>query len=214
MHQKFTRRDVLNSASGLVAATALGGMIKGAVASEELPGHAQEKLTHNQAFAPIDHVLRQAADSKTVAGVVALGATEKGVVYEGSFGKADMRSGSKISADSVFWLLSMTKAITAAACMQLIEQGKLQLDQPASQILPELKSRQVLDGFDSGGQPKLRSAKRPITVRHLLTHTSGFTYPVWSEDLTRYQKVTGMPDIAYSRNGSFTAPLEFDPGDR
>jgi len=108
----------------------------------------------------------------------------------------------------------MTKEITAIACMQLIEQGKLRLEQPASQILPELKSPQVLEGFDSGGQPKLRPAKRPITVRHLLTHTSGFTYSVWSEALTRYEKVTGMPDIAYSRNGAFTAPLEFDPGDR
>jgi methyl acetate hydrolase len=215
MQQKFTRRDVLSSASGLVAATALGGLINnGAAASEVLPGHAQDGLTHNPAFAPIDGVLRRAAESKTVAGVVALGATEKGVVYEGAFGQADMNAGSKISADTVFWLLSMTKAITATACMQLIEQGKLQLEQPASQILPELKSPQVLDGFDSGGQPKLRPAKRPITVRHLLTHTSGFTYSVWSEDLTRYEKVTGMPDIAYSRNGALAAPLEFDPGDR
>jgi methyl acetate hydrolase len=117
MQQKFTCREVLNSASGLVAATALGGLIdNGAVASEELPGQAQENLTRYQTFAPIDQVLRQAADSKTVAGVVALGATEKGVVYEGAFGKADMNAGSKISADTVFWLLSMTKAITAAAC--------------------------------------------------------------------------------------------------
>jgi CubicO group peptidase (beta-lactamase class C family) len=99
-----------------------------------------------------------------------LGATEKGVVYEGAFGRADINAGSKISPDTVFWLLSMTKAITATACMQLIEQGKLQLDQPASQILSELASPRVLDGFDSGGKPKLRSAaKRPITVRHLLT---------------------------------------------
>jgi CubicO group peptidase (beta-lactamase class C family) len=215
MTSSVSRRDVLRSASGLVAATALGGLIKNdAVASEELPGHAQDDLTPNHAFAPIDHVLRQAADSKTVAGVVALGATEKGVVYEGAFGKADINAGSKISPDTVFWLLSMTKAITATACMQLIEQGKLQLDQPASQILSELASPRVLDGFDSGGKPKLRSAKRPITVRHLLTHTSGFTYSVWSEGLTRYEEVTGMPDIAYSRNGAFTAPLEFDPGDR
>jgi CubicO group peptidase (beta-lactamase class C family) len=215
MQQRFTRREVMTGASGLVAATALGGLIdNGAVASEELPGQTQEKLTRNQAFAPIDQVLRQAADSKTVAGMVALGATEKGVVYEGAFGKADMNAGSKISADTVFWLLSMTKPITATACMQLIEQGKLRLDQPARQILPELKSPQVLDGFDSRGQPKLRSAKRPITVQHLLTHTSGFTYSVWSDSLPQYEKVTGMPDIAYSRNGAFTAPLEFDPGER
>jgi hypothetical protein len=151
MQQKFTRRDVLNSASGLVAATALGGLINNdAVASEELSGHAQDELAHNQAFAPIDHVLRQAADSNTVAGVVALGATEKGVVYEGAFGKADMNAGSKISPDTVFWLLSMTKAITATACMQLIEHGKLQLDQPASQILPELSHRRCWTGSIQG----------------------------------------------------------------
>src|SRR4030088_2819869 len=116
MQHKFTRRDVLNSASGLVAATALGGLINnGAVASEELPGHAQDELTRNQAFAPIDHVLRQAADSKTVAGVVALGATEKGVVYEGAFGKADINAGSKSLPDTVFSLLFLTKENNAPA---------------------------------------------------------------------------------------------------
>src|ERR1700730_9729612 len=128
MTLKLSRRDLMIGASGLVAATALGGLINNdAVASEELAGHAQDELTHNHAFAPIDHVLRQAADSKTVAGVVAWGATEKVLVYEATFGKADINAGSKISADTVFWLLSMTKAITATACMQLIEQGKLQL---------------------------------------------------------------------------------------
>jgi CubicO group peptidase (beta-lactamase class C family) len=98
--------------------------------------------------------------------------------------------------------------------MQLVEQGKLRLDQPASEILPQLKSPQVLEGFDASGKPKLRPAKRPITVRHLLTHTSGYTYSVWSENLTRYEKVTGMADVAFSNDGAFTAPLEFDPGDR
>jgi CubicO group peptidase (beta-lactamase class C family) len=119
-----------------------------------------------------------------------------------------------MSPDTVFWLLSMTKAITATACMQLIEQGELWLDQPASEILPELKSPKVLEGFDAAGQPVLRAAKRPITVRHLMTHTSGYTYPIWSENIVRYEKATGMPDIAWSKNGSFTAPLEFDPGER
>src|SRR3979411_1427730 len=93
MTLKLSRRDLMIGASSAVAATALGGLINnGAVASEELPGHAQDELKHNQAFAPIDRVLRHAADSKTVAGVVALGATEKGVVYEGAFGKADLNA--------------------------------------------------------------------------------------------------------------------------
>jgi CubicO group peptidase (beta-lactamase class C family) len=108
----------------------------------------------------------------------------------------------------------MTKAITATACMQLIEQGRLRLDQTAGDILPQLASPKVLEGFDADGKPRLRPTKRPITVRHLLTHTSGYTYANWSEALTRYEQVTGLPDIATLRNAAFDAPLEFDPGDR
>ncbi len=215
MTQIFSRRDMLRSASGLIAASTLGGLLGNrAVAADAGPGRMQGKYVHNRAYAPIDQALQKAIDNKTVVGVVGMGATDKGIVYEGTFGKADLTAGTPMTLDTVVWLLSMSKAITATACMQLVEQGKLKLDQPASQILPELKSPMVLDGFDAAGKPKLRPAKRPITVRHMLTHTSGYTYPVWSENILRYEKATNMPDIAYSMNGAFTAPLEFDPGDR
>lgn len=72
----------------------------------------------------------------------------------------------------------------------------------------------MLEGFDASGQPKLRPARNTITVRHLLTHTSGYTYSIWSDKLSQYEKVTGMPDIGYSMNGAFEAPLEFEPGER
>ena len=140
-------------------------------------------------------------------GIVAIGATEKGIVYEGAFGPG-------MSADSVFWIASMTKAITATACMQLVEQGKLQLEQPMGSLLPQLASPKVLEGFDASGAPKLRPAKRPITLRHLLTHTAGFTYSIWSEPMGRYQKATGTPDVGECKNAALTVPLEFDPGDR
>ncbi|GAC1046274.1 serine hydrolase domain-containing protein [Rhizobium sp. No.120] len=143
-----------------------------------------------------------------------MAADSSGIIYEGSFDKRSLPSGPDVSPDSVFWLLSMTKAITATACMQLVEQGKLRLDQPAADILPELKAPMILDGFDDSGQPKLRPATRIITVQHLLTHTSGYTYPNWSEPLARYEKITHMPDVGYSLNGAFTAPLEFEPGER
>jgi hypothetical protein len=76
-----------------------------------------------------------------------------------------------MTVDSVFWIASMTKAITAAGAMQLVEQGKLSLDAPIGKVLPDLAAPQVLEGFDAQGAPKLRPAKNPITLRHLMTHT-------------------------------------------
>jgi methyl acetate hydrolase len=137
-----------------------------------------------------------------------------GLIYRGAFGKADAHAGTPMLLDTVFWLLSMTKAFTATASMQLVEQGRPNLDREASTILPQLASPKVLDGFDADGKPRLRPPKQAITVRHLLTHTSGYTYSIWSEDLTGYEKVTGMPDIATCQNAAFNAPLEFDPGER
>lgn len=169
---------------------------------------------HRRVFAQIDQVLRQATDANIVAGIAAMGADDKGLAYEGAFGKRDLAKGPPMSPDTVFWIASMTKAVTAAACMQLVEQGKLELDEPMGKLLPELASPKVLEGFDQSGAPKLRPAKRPITLSHLLTHTSGYTYAIWSEALTRYQKASGTPDIVEGKNAAFCAPLEFDPGDR
>jgi CubicO group peptidase (beta-lactamase class C family) len=203
----MNRRTILRNGGLLAAAATLSselGLAPLAVASSTQSSH----------FAPIDEAMRKAVDAGAVSGVVAVGASTEGIVYEGAFGKADVHAGSPMSLDTVFWLLSMTKAFTATACMQLIEQGRLHPDQAAGAILPQLAAPKVLEGFDAQGQPLLRPAKRPITVRHLLTHTSGYSYAIWSEALTRYQKVTGLPDIATCKNAAFDAPLEFDPGER
>ncbi|MBN9508545.1 MAG: beta-lactamase family protein [Alphaproteobacteria bacterium] len=201
MSMNQNRRDVLKTFSALAAAaTAVGAST-----------HTAKAATSDPALSPslgeVDQALRQAVNAKVVSGVAAIGANEKGIVYEGAFGPG-------VTADSVFWIASMTKAITATAAMQLIEQGKLSLDQPMGKLLPQLESPKVLVGFDASGAPQLRPAKRPITLRHLLTHTAGFTYSIWSEPMTQYEKVTGTPFIGECKNASFTAPLEFDPGDR
>src|ERR1700687_2890229 len=143
-----------------------------------------------------------------------MGATQRGVIYEGAFGHVNLQTGAAMTPDTVFWLLSMTKAITATACMQLVEQGKLRLDQPASEILPQLRSPQVLEGFDAAGQPKLRPARRPITVRHLLTHTAGFSYDTWDASTGRSARGMSMPHRSTGRVASPRTPLLFDPGDR
>jgi CubicO group peptidase (beta-lactamase class C family) len=127
-----------------------------------------------QSKTQIDQILRQKCEAKEIPGVVAMAATGNEVIYQGAFGKRDLSKDDPMTADSVFWIASMTKAITAAAGMQLVEQGKLSLDEPIGKLLPDLASPQVLEGFDAKGEPKLRPAKKPITLRHLMTHTAGF----------------------------------------
>ena len=136
-----------------------------------------------QSKAQIDQILRQKCEAKEIPGVVAMAATGNEVIYQGAFGKRDLSKDDPMTADSVFWIASMTKAITTAAGMQLVEQGKLSLDEPIGKLLPDLASPQVLEGFDADGEPKLRPAKKPITLRHLMTHTAGFAYDMWNGDI-------------------------------
>ncbi len=142
-----------------------------------------------------------------------MAATDKGIVYEGAFGQ-QVADGPDVTPDTVYWIASMTKAITATACMQLVEQGKLSLDQAMGELLPELKAPRILTGFDSAGQPTLRPATRPITLRHLLTHTAGFVYSIWSEPMGQYEKATGTPFIGECKTAALLAPLMFEPGER
>ncbi len=162
----------------------------------------------------IDRLLSAATDKGEVPGVVALAATAQGPVYQGAAGKRALPAGPDMTVDSVFWIASMTKAITSTAAMQLVERGKLSLDKPISEVLPELASPKVLEGFDAAGEPKLRPAKRPITLRHLITHTAGFGYDIWSADLLRYEEKKGIPGIISCENLALTMPLTFDPGER
>src|ERR1700720_351950 len=111
-------------------------------------------------LAALDAVLGQAVSNGAGLGVAAMGATPDGVVYDGAFGTANVETGAPMRDDTVFWLLSMTKAFTATAAMQLIEQGRMRLDHPGAEILPQLAKPQVLEGFDTSGRPILRLAKR------------------------------------------------------
>ena len=165
-------------------------------------------------FGQIDEVLRSAIDRGDVPGVVAMAATREGVFYQGAFGRRTLPEGGAMSPDTVFWIASMTKAITSTAAMQLVEQGKLSLEQPIRYVLPELSSPQVLEGFSPSGEPRLRPAKRPIMLRHLLTHTAGFVYDIWNPDMARYMEAKGIPGIISCQNAALALPLVFDPGDK
>ena len=167
-----------------------------------------------QSKAQIDQVLRQKSDAREIPGVVAVAATSKEVTYQGAFGKRDLSKDDAMTTDSVFWIASMTKAITAAGAMQLVEQGRLALEAPIGNVLPDLAAPQVLEGFDANGEPKLRPARNPITLRHLLTHTAGFCYDLWNGDMVQYLAKTGTPGIISCQNAALKTPLTSDPGTR
>src|ERR1700761_2813314 len=167
-----------------------------------------------QSKAQIDQILRQKCEAKEIPGVVAMAATGNEVIYQGAFGKRDLSKDVAMTQDSVFWIASMTKAITSAAGMQLVEQGKLSLDEPIGKVLPDLATPQVLEGFDAKGEPKLRPAKKPITLRHLMTHTAGFAYNMWNGDILQYLEKAGLPAVTTCKNEALKTPLASDPGTR
>jgi methyl acetate hydrolase len=161
-----------------------------------------------------DALLQEAADASVVPGVVALATDRNGIIYEGGFGQRNNTQSNRMTPDTVVWIASMTKAITGTAAMQLVEQGKVDLDSPVARWIPEVGRTQVLAGWDADGQPQLRGPSRPLTLRHLLTHTGGWGYDLWSDDLVRYQKLKAIPGIGSCKNIALTTPLLSDPGER
>jgi CubicO group peptidase (beta-lactamase class C family) len=161
-----------------------------------------------------DAVLHGAVANGDVPGVVAAATDRERTIYEGGFGERVIDSGIAMTTDTVVWIASMTKALTGTAAMQLVEQGRLELDRPAADWVPELSEVQVLEGFGDDGEPLTRPPRRPITLRHLLTHTAGFSYEIWSEEIIRYQQAKGIPGIITCQHAALNTPLLFDPGER
>ena len=164
--------------------------------------------------AAIDRVLTDPIESGKVPGVVGLVANASGIVYQGSFGRRAIDRPEPMSLDTVFRIASMTKAITATAAMQLVEAGRIGLEQPIGELLPFTRDVQVLEGFDDAGKPRLRAPLSVVTVRQLLTHTSGYGYDIFNADLGKYVQAMDLPSIVTCRQASLTVPLLFDPGTR
>ena len=161
-----------------------------------------------------DGLLKDSVSKGDVPGVVAVATDAKGTTYEGGFGKRVLGQPAEMTPDTVVWMASMTKAITGAAAMQQVERGKIGLDAPAKEVIPYLGEVEVLEGFDAAGKPRTRKPKRDITLRHLLTHTAGFSYEIWNADIVTYQTAMGVPGITGCENKALTTPLLFDPGER
>jgi CubicO group peptidase (beta-lactamase class C family) len=160
--------------------------------------------------AAIDEVLRAGVERGDVHGVVAMVTTAEGVVYDHAVGVRDVSTGVPMTMDTVFPIASMTKAIATAGVMLAVERGLIGLDDPLGAIVPALGEAKVLTGFDGDGEPMLREPIRPITMRHLLTHTAGFGYTNWSSEIHRYRE--RYPAQRQSAD-YFRTPLLFDPGE-
>jgi CubicO group peptidase (beta-lactamase class C family) len=156
----------------------------------------------------IDQALSRAVEAGGIAGALVLVGDSAGTRYAAAAGLADPASGRAMTEDTVFQLASMTKAVTSVAAMQLVETGAIALDEPIAPLLPQLDNAQVIAGFRDSA-PALRPAKRQITLRHLLTHTSGLGYSFMNADMARAQGEVRPGSVA-----AITAPLLFDPGEQ
>jgi methyl acetate hydrolase len=156
--------------------------------------------------AGVDETLRSGIARRKIPAAVGMVASGNKTLYSGAFGQRDS-SGVPVRVDSLFQIASMTKAVTTVAALQLVEQGKMSLDEPVARHLPQFEKIQALEGFDSKGEASLGPVKTPPTLRHLLTHTSGLCYDIWDGDMFRYAS-------KHPGSSSEPGPLMFEPGKR
>jgi len=159
------------------------------------------------ARARIEAALAEAAVSG-LPGIAAAARLGDGTVIEVAAGVRGLDNPAPMTPDTVFWIASFTKALTTAAVLQLVEAGRIGLDDPASRWLPALAAPKVLTGFDAAGAPQLADAKTPITVRHLLAHTSGLAYEFCNAELARHGQATQPAPLGAAAG----VPLVFEPG--
>ncbi len=194
MTRLLTRRETLLQ----TAALACAGMVPAAPAFAAKPARGSD----------IGKSLQSAVTAHEIPGVVAMAANGDSILYQGAIGSRGTRADAPMSADTIFRIASMVKLLTSVAAMQLVERGRLKLDEPAGNIDPMLSAPRILTGFDSKGVPQLHEARGYLTLRNLLTHTSGFSYPLWDTNVLRYVR------FARGKKDFPRMPLMFEPGER
>ena len=130
-----------------------------------------------------------------VPGVVAMVTDRERNIYEGAAGKRRLDRDADMTTDTVFAIFSTTKALTGTAALQLVEEGKLDLDAPAKNYAPDIGKLQVIEGFSENGEPRLRPPKRDVTTRMLLLHTAGMGYDFFNETYNRLAQEKGQPSV-------------------
>lgn len=163
----------------------------------------------------VDAILDEVTTNhQRVPGVSAAITNKNETLYLGARGVKNLSSSEPFETDTVGAIFSTTKAIAGTACLQLVDQGLLDLDAPAKEYISQLGDIQVLQGFDVKGQPQLRAPKTDITTRHLLTHTAGFAYDFFNQSYTRLANEHGQPWVVDASWASIKTPLLFEPGEK
>jgi len=163
---------------------------------------------------PLGDILEAGVEGGRIPGVIAVAASSDREIFQGAAGTRDLSDGTPMTVDTIVRIASLTKAITSVAVMQLIESGKIGLDDPASEYLPRLADIEVLEGFNAEGEPMRRAPKSPVTIRQLLTHTSGYVYEIWNPSAATNVALGHVDSITVGGDGFTFAPLAFDPGTR
>lgn len=158
----------------------------------------------------IDDVLRRAVQAAGLTGAVAMAATRSGVIHSLAVGERDHDA--PMGLDSVARIASMTKAITSAVALRLVERGLLDLDDPICDVLTELAEPMVFERFGVDGRPILHPGRTLVTLRHLLTHTAGYGYDTWNQPMGHIQASLQLPRIPTSSDELRRMPLLFEPG--
>lgn len=185
-------------------------------ASPEEAGFSSDRL------ARIDSLVNDYIDKEKIPGATALIARHGDIVYHRSFGYRNIEETDKMEVDDIFRIASMTKALASVAVMMLYEEGHFLLDDPVSRYIPEFKNPQVLIELKPDTTCIARPAKREITIRHLLTHTSGIGYPFIHDQIRPLYEKHGIPDGFVITNAVLgpairalgTLPLLHDPGEQ
>ena len=159
----------------------------------------------------IDQVLSKAIENNCPA-ISASVLSPKENLYRGDFGLADVATGKSVQKDSIFRIASMTKAITSTCIMQLIEKEKLSLNTKLKDFFPEVANQKIIDGFNKKNEATYSEANSDITIQQLLTHTSGFAYEIWNENIAALVEKGDLTTAFYGDDKFLKAPLSFNPG--
>ena len=171
--------------------------------------NAQAPSISEAGQAAIDEYLEQVIGDAYIPGLVAMVTNRDGAIYAGAFGSQDVARGRPMTIDSIFRIASMTKPITSAAVMMLVEDGEVGLDDPVSMYLPGQLPEEVFETFDpTDNSFTSRPVNVEMTVRHLLTHTSGLGYNIFNEILFPLLRPQSPPPT------QLDLPLLHDPGTR